>query len=314
MTLEILAKKAILKVLRSFGARRPPKDSYAALSSAEYWTQHNVTQHYAFTSKEDSLLFMRWRFAQYLNYENLMPCTGFDNKIVLDYGCGPGHDVVGFVEYSKPTKIIAMDVSTSSLAETQKRITLHDASALVDIQLIQEQEGIPLEDNSVDYIHSSGVLHHAPNLDKILREFHRILKPDGLIKIMVYNSDSIWNHLYVPYILQITRGVNSDCTLEDAFRKSTDGNACPISRRYTADEFLEIGRKSSLSGKFLGAAISLDEMDWVSQKNKAMSDIRLAEKHRIFLKNLTFDEYLRPIYKGNIAGIDAVFEFKKISK
>lgn len=287
-----------------------PKTS-KVLTSSEYWTGHNVTYHYNFLNCEDSLSYMRWRFSQYLNYEELMPCSGFDNKVVLDYGCGPGHDVVGFIEYSKPAKVIAMDVSTSSLEETRKRVALHNASGVVEIKLIKEKEKLPIEDNSVDYIHSSGVLHHTPNMNEILDEFRRILKPDGLIRIMVYNYNSIFTQLYVPYILQITKGMHKELSLEDAFRRSTDGDACPISRFYIPEEFIAVCEKSKLYGKFLGAAISLDEMDWVPKRNQAMANIRLAEKHRNFLKSLTFDQYLRPIYKGNIAGIDAVYEFKK---
>lgn len=281
------------------------------LTSSEYWTKHNVTGHYQFKSREESLSYMRWRFSQYLNYEELMPCTGFDNKVVLDYGCGPGHDVIGFVEYSKPARVIAMDVSSSSLDETRKRVGLHNASGIVEVKLIKEKEKLPLEDNSIDYIHSSGVLHHTPNMNEILDEFRRILKPNGIIRIMVYNYNSIWTHLYVPYILQITKGVNKDLSLEDAFRRSTDGDACPISKCYSPEEFLEICNRSNLRGKFSGAAVSLDELDWVNTKNKAMADMRLAERHRDFLKSITFDQYLRPIYKGNIAGIDAVYELHK---
>jgi ubiquinone/menaquinone biosynthesis C-methylase UbiE len=280
-------------------------------SSSEYWTLHNVTGHLDFKTKEESLLYMRWRFDQYSNYQELIPCAGFDNKVILDYGCGPGHDVIGFVEYSRPKKVIAMDVSSSSLEETKKRIALHNASESTELSLIKEGEKLPIEDNSIDYIHSSGVLHHTPNMPEILDEFRRILKPDGIIRIMVYNYNSIWTHLYVPYILQIKQNIYSDLSLKEAFKRSTDGEFCPISNNYTPEQYLEICSQSGLSGKFLGAAISLDEMDWLLERNKAMKDIRLAEEHREFLKNLTFDSNLRPIYNGNIAGIDAVFELTK---
>jgi len=280
-------------------------------SSSEYWTAHNVTGHCDFKTREESLSYMRWRFDQYSNYEELMPCKGFDDKVILDYGCGPGHDVIGFVEYSKPKKVIAMDVSSSSLEETRKRISLHNATEFTEVTLIKEKEKLPLEDNSIDYIHSSGVLHHTPNMPEILAEFRRILKPNGIIRIMIYNYDSIWTHLYVPYILQIKQKLYKDLSLKDAFKRSTDGAFCPISNNYTPNEYLEICGKSGLKGKFLGAAISLDEMDWMMERNTAMKDLRLAEEHRNFLKNLTFDHQLRPMHKGNIAGIDAVFELTK---
>jgi ubiquinone/menaquinone biosynthesis C-methylase UbiE len=290
------------------GVKVAPK----GLSSAEYWTVNNVTEHKKFANREESLAFMRFRFDQYPKYEELMPCSGFDNKIILDYGCGPGHDVIGFVEYSKPAKVIAMDVSSSSLQETKNRVALHNASDKVDIKLIKEGEKLPIESNSIDYIHSSGVLHHTPNMQEILDEFHRILKPDGIIRIMVYNYNSIWAQLYVPYVIQMVKKINSDLSLEEAFRRSTDGDSCPISNYYTSEQYLDICQRSKLKGKYLGASISLDEMDWViNYKNRAMRDINFPEKHRLFLKELTFDDRLRPLYRGHLAGINAVFELKK---
>ena len=290
------------------GVKISPKN----LSSAEYWTVNNVTEHKKFKSREESLAFMRFRFDQYPKYEELMPCSEFDDKIILDYGCGPGHDVVGFVEYSKPLKVIAMDVSSSSLEETKNRVALHNASDKVEIKLIKEGEKLPIENNSIDYIHSSGVLHHTPNMQEILNEFYRILKPNGIIRIMVYNYNSIWAQLYVPYVLQMIKKINSDLSLEEAFRRSTDGDSCPISNYYTSEQYLEICSRANLKGKYLGASISLDELDWVfNYKNRAMRDINFPEKHRLFLKELIFDEQLRPIYRGYLAGINAVFEFKK---
>lgn len=305
-------KYAVKILLKGTTESKPQESELAKVkTSAEYWTAYNVTGHQEFKTREESLEYMRWRFDQYPNYEALMPCKGFDDKVILDYGCGPGHDVVGFAEYSKPKKIIAMDVSSSSLDETKKRIALHNATAFTEVKLIKEKEKLPIEDNSIDYIHSSGVLHHTPNMPEILNEFRRILKPNGIIRIMVYNHDSIWTQLYVPYILQIKQNVYKGLSLNEAFKRSTDGEFCPISNNYTPQQYLELCSKSGLTGKFLGAAISLDEMDWILERNKAMKDLRLAEAHRDFLKELTFDNQLRPLYRGNIAGIDAVFELTK---
>ena len=38
---------------------------------------------------------------------------------------------------------------------------------------------INLEDNSMDYIMSPETLEHTPHPDKLIKEFHRVLKPDG---------------------------------------------------------------------------------------------------------------------------------------
>ena len=46
---------------------------------------------------------------------------------MLDFGCGPGHDLVGFATVSRPARLIGIDVSPSSIAEARERLSLHQA-------------------------------------------------------------------------------------------------------------------------------------------------------------------------------------------
>ena len=63
---------------------------------ADYWTRYNVTSHERFASAANSLAYLRWRNDQYFGYSELMPVDRQDGKVILDFGCGPGHDLVGF--------------------------------------------------------------------------------------------------------------------------------------------------------------------------------------------------------------------------
>jgi ubiquinone/menaquinone biosynthesis C-methylase UbiE len=287
------------------------KSSSVEKTPTDYWTEHNVTLHKTFASKQESLDYLAWRVDQYPFYEKLMPCSSFDNKIILDYGCGPGHDVVGFQEYSDPTKIIAMDVSSASLAEAKDRIKLHKNNEKVEVVLIDEKKQIPLDSESVDYIHSSGVLHHTPDPVKILNDFYRILKPGGFCRIMVYNYDSVWAHLYVPYYLQQVKEMHVGLPFKEAFKKSTDGENCPISNCYSPDEFISICAQAKFKTKFVGSAISMTEMSVLNHRFDAMLNLQLDKEHRNFLKELTFNEYQHPIYRNNMAGIVGVYELRK---
>jgi SAM-dependent methyltransferase len=131
-------------------------------ASQDYWTKVNVTGHRGFASAEDSLDYFHWRNAQYHDYIRLMPVRGADGKTVLDYGCGPGNDLVGFGRFSKPARLIGMDVAPTSLDEARRRLALHGIDA--EFVLIREDDArLPLEDGSVDVVHSSGVLHHTPD-------------------------------------------------------------------------------------------------------------------------------------------------------
>lgn len=94
----------------------------------DYWSANNVTEHREFLDEGASLADFHWRNAQYFRYIDLMPVTGADNLHVLDFGCGPGYDLVGFVTQSKPARLVGVDVSKSSLFEASRRLALHGSS------------------------------------------------------------------------------------------------------------------------------------------------------------------------------------------
>ncbi|HBN21784.1 MAG TPA: hypothetical protein DD412_00910 [Holosporales bacterium] len=286
----------------------------------KYWTSHNVTEHHNFLSEEDSLNFLDWRNKCYLYYEDLMPTNMATGKVVLDYGCGPGHDLVGFAINSTPKKLIAADVSPTSLNQARKRLELHEKS----VELIELQSNItkiPLADQSVDLIHSSGVLHHTEKPLEILKEFKRILKPNGSLQIMIYNYESIWVHLYVAYELMLNDGSFKNNilrklglkkypqNLEETFRETTDGALCPISRFYKREEFLSLLKDAGFKGSYRGASASLwMELNRLPRRFEAIADRRLPKEHRDFLYDLSFDAKGAPMYKGFSTGIGGCYQ------
>src|SRR5947207_1264463 len=92
---------------------------------ARYWTAHNVTSHHEFGSIGNSLEYLHWRNDQYFDYIKLMPLDRLDGKTVLDFGCGPGHDLVGFGSFSKPARLVGVDLSSVSLGQASRRVALH---------------------------------------------------------------------------------------------------------------------------------------------------------------------------------------------
>lgn len=301
ITIPFLFRQALIHVRRTLASSK---------GSAAYWTVHMVTDD-NFRTAEESLRYFHWRNAQYPGYIELMPVTGQDGKVVLDYGCGPGNDIVGFAVYSNPSKLIGVDVSKTALAKAKERLTLHGKKA--EFMLIDEVTNtLPIPSESVDYIHTSGVLHHCANLGAVLKEFHRILKPGGEVSVMVYNYQSIWLHLYVAWRRRLKMGKNRNMSLMDAFRISTDGNACPISHCYKPEEFLNLMRDHRFHGVFKGASMSDTEMKCLPERFDAIGDQRLPDEHRDFLGALTFDQRGFPLYRGDVAGINACYSFKKI--
>jgi ubiquinone/menaquinone biosynthesis C-methylase UbiE len=278
------------------------------LDGARYWDLHNVSGHRRFSSRQESVDYLEWRNAQYLGYARLMPCGGFDGKAILDYGCGPGNDLAGFLEYSKPRRLAGADISKTALAQARQRSLLHGGGDIELHRIGDSLSPLPFPDSAFDYIHCSGVLHHTPDPQAVLGEFRRMLKPDGLVRIMVYHYHSIWVHLYVAYLLQIRHRTDARLTLAEAFRRSTDGRSCPISRFYRKDEFISLCRLAGFDAHFSGTAVALHEMNVLPLRYRAMQDQRLNKEHRDFLAELTLDESGLPHYGGDAAGIDGVYE------
>jgi SAM-dependent methyltransferase len=277
---------------------------------ADYWTDHNVTLHKMFASRAESLEYFHWRCDPYPGYVSLMPVSGQDGRDVLDYGCGPGHDLVGFVEYSKVRRLAGVDVSKSSLAEARHRLALHGGEQVELLLADPNATRLPFEDGSFDYIHSSGVLHHVPDLPAILAEFRRLLRPGGRTRVMVYNYNSLWLHLYVAFALRHRdKTIEADLPIRDAFTRSTDGPDCPIANCYTPEEFGAVAAGAGLRCELVGAACSLFEMQLAQQcRYQACMDQRLEREHREFLLALTFDQGGTPLYRGVPAGVDLVLE------
>lgn len=276
-----------------------------------YWSKVLVSGDKVFSSREDSLNYLDWRNSQYYNYEQLMPVCHHDGEVVLDYGCGPGNDIVGLVEYSRPKMVMGVDISEAAIDLARKRLCFHDQSDVMFVALKSEQEPIPAPDQYFDYIHSSGVLHHVSDLPHVLREFHRVLKDDGHVSIMIYNRDSIFYHLYVSYLQRKWSLFNKNKTDDEIFKESTDGKCCPISIAYRHWDFATICNANGFDCTFVDAAISTLEMSLLGSRFEAIEDERLPREHRLFLKDLSFNDQGLPLYRGTVAGIDAVYRLKK---
>ncbi len=97
------------------------------------------------------------------------------NKTLLDVGCGGGILAEAFAALG--FAVTGIDPSASSVATAQR----HANSQGVDIMYhVSSGEQLPFADNSFDYVSCCDVLEHVQDVDAVLAEISRVLKPGGL--------------------------------------------------------------------------------------------------------------------------------------
>lgn len=290
------------------------KDETGATAVDSYWNQHTLHTR-LFISARESENYLRKRNSEYLLFPELMDLYGdHSGEVVLDYGCGPGDDVTGFLLWSKAKKVIGMDVSGKALGQLRHRLALHhvDLDRVELIRITDASGRIPLPDASIDWVQCGGVLHHTSHPVEILAEFCRILKPGAEGRLMLYNRDSVMYHVWIAYAQCIVNDAFPGLSVDQAFTKSTDGPDCPISDAWAPAKVLETIEAAGLQGTYRGGYISIMELDWLKGYGEAAkTDPLLGAEHRQFVTELRADEHGYPIWNGNHAGIGGVYTIKK---
>ena len=110
--------------------------------------------------------------------------TALRGKTCLDVGCGLGRlseiclgsaDLVFGVDLSEAVTEAARLITTPSFVPTRG-----------------SGEGIPLVDESIDFVFCWGVLHHTKDPVATLRDLWRVVRPGGSLAIWVYAKDKIF--------------------------------------------------------------------------------------------------------------------------
>jgi SAM-dependent methyltransferase len=280
----------------------------------EYWSRHTVNST-PFEAEADSLRYLEWRFDRYPLFRELMDLWGsHDGETILDYGCGPGDDVTGFLLHTRAQRVLGVDVSDKALELTASRLALHGiAPERYALQRVSDaQSALPLDNDSIDYVHCGGVIQHTTAPELVLRELARVLHPGGRGRIMVYNRDSLYFHLYTAYQRRIVQGLFAGLTPDEAFARNTDGPDCPVSRAFRPAEFCDLATGTGFSVEYLGGYFADLELDlWRAARADAIEDPRLGDEHRDFLRRVEDDADGYPRFNGRYAGVGGVYAVRR---
>lgn len=98
---------------------------------------------------------------------------------VLDYGCGPGSYIAPLANLVGPSgKIYALDIHPLAIQMVKKRAARRK---LTNVETIQSNCQTGLPDQSVDVALLYDVFHDLDQPGKVLKELHKILKPNRVL-------------------------------------------------------------------------------------------------------------------------------------
>jgi ubiquinone/menaquinone biosynthesis C-methylase UbiE len=106
---------------------------------------------------------------------------------VLEIGVGMGADHLEWAR-SGPRRLAGIDLTDRAVAWTTQRLATYGFEPEVQEA---DAEHLPFPDDSFGIVYSWGVLHHSPNTAQAFREAHRVLRPGGRLRAMIYHRPSI---------------------------------------------------------------------------------------------------------------------------
>jgi SAM-dependent methyltransferase len=128
----------------------------------------------------------RHRYTEYAPWmPEVMGFNAFAGARLLEVGCGMGTDLLQFARGG--AKVTGVDLTPRSIEISRQHLTIYGEGG--DFA-ITDGENLPFAGESFDVVYSNGVLHHTPDTAGAVREVHRVLRPGGQARVMLYHRGS----------------------------------------------------------------------------------------------------------------------------
>ncbi len=182
----------------------------------------------------------RHRYREYAPWmPEIMGFNDFSGARLLEVGCGMGTDLLQFARGG--AQVTAVDLTPRSIETSRHHLELYGQAgefALADC------EHLPFADESFDVSYSNGVLHHTPDTAGAVREIHRILKPGGTARVMLYHRGSwaYWSQIVLRYGIlkgEFLRGASAN-DIMSRYVEFNAGGGRPLVKAYTRREAREL--------------------------------------------------------------------------
>lgn len=175
----------------------------------------------------------RHRYHEYAPWmPEVMGFNEFAGARLLEVGCGMGTDLLQFARGG--AKVTGIDLTPRSIEISRQHLAMYGESG--DFA-ITDCEVLPFASDSFDVVYSNGVLHHTPDTEGAVREVHRVLRPGGLARVMLYHrgSAAYWGNIILRHGLlrgELLRG-HSPEEIMGRYVEFNESGGCPLVKVYS---------------------------------------------------------------------------------
>jgi ubiquinone/menaquinone biosynthesis C-methylase UbiE len=158
----------------------------------------------------------------------------------LDLGCGDGHLMSIILDHVGPRELVGVDLDQAETAianerQTYKQVETASAGAL------------PFKDSSFDFVFSNSVLEHIPDIDSVIAEVARVLRPGGTFLFTVPGPE---------FHDCLARGGRED---REAYLRETDLR-CAHLRYWSAEQWSRQLQRAGLSVVHCHSYLTMSQM------------------------------------------------------
>src|SRR5438093_9286758 len=134
------------------------------------------------------------RYGRYPFIRELVDFDVWAGLRVLEVGCGQGADLSQFALAGATTH--GCDLTSKHCAISREFVNTTGGRAAI---VQADARAPPYPSNSFDLVYSFGVLLLIEDLDTVIAEIHRVLKPGGAVVVMFYNRQILLYYLKTLY-------------------------------------------------------------------------------------------------------------------